>query len=249
VNGYNISALGLPIEEVSYKNSDGTDLYGWFMKKGGARRVPTILFLHGSHGNILNYLSVIKNLHQTIDADIFACDFPGTGASKGEMSLKSSYQMTLAAIDYLTNERRISQDTIVLYGTSMGASLAFYGASKRDRVLVVVDSGVTSASDYLKAYTLIGLPDFLIRLFGENFNNYPLVRNLKNPKLFLHGEEDGIIDIRYARRLYEQAAEPKDFLWVKGGHVLFRNANLAKELSKKVRAFIEAHISVQGVKQ
>jgi uncharacterized protein len=242
VESYTISEINLPIEEVHYKNLDGTPLYAWFLKKENYRQVPTIIFLHGSLGNIFDYLPVIKNLYRTIDANIFACDFPGTGASKGQMSLENAYQMTLAAIDYLSTMPDIRQEEIVLYGASMGASLAFYGASKREGLIVIIDSGVTSASDYLKKYSLIGLPDFLIRLFGENFNNYALVKNMKNPKLFMHGKNDPIIDISYAHRLYAQASEPKESLWIDGGHVLFRDADNSAELSKKVRAFLKAHL-------
>ncbi len=240
VERYNISEINLPIEEVRY--GDSAALYAWFIKKPNYLQVPTIVFLHGSRGNIQDYLPLIKNVYQTVDANIFACDFPGTGASKGKMSLNNTYQMTLAAIDYLTNERIIDQDRIVLYGASMGASLAFYGASKREHVLVIVDSGVTSARDYMKKFTLVGLPDFLIGLFGENFNNYTLVQSMKNPKLFLHGNNDPFIEINYARRLYDRASEPKDFLWMNGGHVLFGDRANSDELSKKIRAFLIANL-------
>jgi pimeloyl-ACP methyl ester carboxylesterase len=242
VENYTISEINLPIEEVHYKNLDGSPLYAWLLKKENFRQVPTIIFLHGSLGNIFDYLPVIKNLYRTIDANIFACDFPGTGASKGEMSLENAYQMTLAAIDYLSTMPDIRHDEIVLYGASMGASLAFYGASKREHLIVIIDSGVTSASDYLKKYSFIGLPDFLIRLFGENFNNYALVKNMKNPKLFLHGKNDAIIDISCALRLYAQASEPKESQWIEGGHVLFRDADISVDLSKKVRAFLKAYL-------
>lgn len=243
VDGYTITKINLPIEEIHYKNLNGTALYAWFIKKENYHQIPTIIFLHGSRGNILDYLPVIRNLYQTIDANIFACDFPGTGASKGEMSLENTYQMTIAAIDYLTNDRKIGQDKIVLYGASMGASLAFYGASKREHVIVIIDSGVTSASDYMKKYSLVGLPDFFIGLFGENFNNYTLAKNMKNPKLFLHGTNDPFINISYARRLYDQASAPKDYLWMDGGHVLFGNADNAGELSKKIRSFLNAQLA------
>lgn len=242
VERYAIAEINLPIEEVHYKDLDGTNLYAWFIRKENLRQAPTIIFLHGSRGNIMDYLPVIKNLYQTIDANIFACDFPGTGASKGKMSLENTYQMTLAAIDFVTSMQDIRQDKIVLYGASMGATLALYGASKRENAIVIIDSGVTSAADYMKKYTVIGLPDFLIGLFGENFNNYALVRNMKNPKLFLHGKRDPFINIKYARQLYEQASEPKDFLWMDGGHVLFGNPDNSRELSTKVRTFLDAHL-------
>lgn len=249
VDKYNIGEINLPVEEVYYKNLDGSMLYAWFIKKSNHEHLPTIIFLHGSRGNLFDYLPVIRNLYQNIDANIFACDFPGTGLSKGKMSLENTYQMAIAAIDYLTNEKFIRQDRIILYGASMGATLAFHGASKREQVLVIVDSGVTSVGDYIKKYTFIGLPDFLVRLFGENFNNYPVVKSLKNPKLFLHGKGDRAIDIKDARRLYGQAADPKDFLWIEGGHVLFGNKDNSEELSQKVRIFIEAHVPKQGMKQ
>ncbi len=249
VDSYNISEINLPIEEVHYKNLDGTALYAWFIKKENYHEVPTIVFLHGSRGNIIDYLPLIKNLYQTINANIFACDFPGTGASRGKMSLESTYQMTLASIDYLSSMPGIRQDEIVLCGASMGASLAFYGASKREHVIVIIDSGVTSASDYMKKYSVIGLPDFLIGLFGENFNNYALVKNLANPKLFLHGTRDTFIDIRYARRLYDQASEPKDCLWMDGGHVLFGNADNSTALSGKIRVFLTTHLPRKVMKQ
>jgi pimeloyl-ACP methyl ester carboxylesterase len=242
VDSYNISEINLPIEEIHFKNLDGTALYAWFIKKENYHQIPTIIFLHGSRENISDYLPVIRNLYQSIDANIFACDFPATGASKGKMSLRNTYQMTLASIDYLSSMPDIRQDEIVLYGASMGASLAFYGASKREHVIVIIDSGVTSASDYMKKYSVIGLPDFLIWLFGENFNNYAIVKNIKSPKLFLHGKRDPFIDIRYAHRLYDQASEPKDCLWMDGGHVLFGNPAHLGELSKKVRAFLSAHL-------
>ncbi len=249
VEGYNISEINLPIEEIHYKNLDGTALYAWFIKKRNYHQVPTIVFLHGSRGNILDYLPVIKNLYQSINANIFACDFPGTGASKGTMSLENTYQMTLASIDYLSSMPGIRQNEIVLYGASMGASLAFYGASKREHVIVIIDSGVTSASNYMKKYSVIGLPDFLIGLFGENFNNYTLVKNLANPKLFLHGTRDPFIDIRYAHRLYDQASEPKDCLWMDGGHVLFGNADNSTALSEKIRVFLNTHFPRKVMKQ
>lgn len=241
VERYNIQSLNLPIQEVYYTNQDGTQLYAWFIKNKNHNRVPTIIFLHGSRGNILDYLPVINNLYQTVDANFFVCDFPGTGASQGKMSLANTYQMTLAAIDYLATNQGIRQDRIVLYGASMGASLALYGASKRKDVLVIVDSGVTSASDYLKKYSFLSLPDFFIELFGENFNNYPLVKSMKNPKIFLHGKRDSFIDIRYAQKLYAQASGPKDCLWLNGGHVLFGNENISRELAGKIRPFLAAH--------
>lgn len=242
VDSYAVSEIDLPIEEVHYKNLDGTDLYAWFIKKKNYQQVPTIIFLHGSRGNISDYLPVIKNLYQSVNANIFACDFPGTGASKGKMSLENSYQMTLAAIDYVTGISDIRHDKIVLYGISMGATLALYGASKREQAIVIIDSGVTSAGDYMKKYTLIGLPDFLIGMFGENFNNYVLVKRMKNPKLFLHGKKDPFINITYAQQLYDTASEPKDFLWMDGSHVLFGSPDNSAALSEKIHAFFNRYL-------
>lgn len=242
VDKYDISKIDLPLEEIHYKNLDGADLYAWFIKNKDYHQAPTIIFLHGSRGNIFSNLPVITNLYRNVGANIFACDFPGTGASRGAMSLKNTYQMTLAALEYAENMPDIRHDKIALYGVSMGAALAFYGASKRELVPVIVDSGVTSAADYMRRCTFIGLPDFLIGLFGENFNNYSLVRSMKNPKLFLHGKRDPVIDIRHAQRLYDRASGPKDFLWIEGGHVLFGDPRNSRALSDKIGAFLGEYL-------
>lgn len=241
VDSYPMSNIDLPIEEVYYRNGDGADLYAWFIKNKNYQRVPTIIFLHGSRGNILDYLPVITNLYQNVDANIFACDFPGTGASKGKMSLENTYQMTLAAIDRVESIPDIRHDKIVLYGISMGATLALYGASKREQVVVILDSGVTNADDYVEQHFFIGLPDFLIKSFGENYDNYLLVKDMKNPKLFLHGTRDPFVDIKYARQLYDAASEPKDFFWMDGGHALSGNPD-TKILFEKIEAFLDIHL-------
>ena len=91
VDHYDITQYSLPIQEVRYSNIDGTPLYAWFIRKDNYRQLPTIIFLHGSRGNIHDYIPMIENLHRSLNVNIFAPDFPGTGASKGEMSLENAY--------------------------------------------------------------------------------------------------------------------------------------------------------------
>lgn len=242
VDKYDIKECQLPIEEVYYNNLDGSPLYAWFIKKENYQQLPTIIYLHGSRGNIMDYLPLVKNLYNSVNANVFVCDFPGTGASKGKMSLKNTYQMTLASINYVKTIKEIRKDKIILYGVSMGATLAFYGAAKNENVFIIVESGVTSASDYMKKYFQFGLPAFIIELFGENFNNYQLVKNIKNPKLFIHGKKDKFIKFKYAQKLYNEASGPKDSLWLDGGHVLFGDKNNINELSQKIQSFIETYL-------
>lgn len=239
---YNLAEYPFPIEEVYYRDLDGTLLYAWFIKRADFSDSPTIIFLHGAKGNLHDHRKVIENLYNATDANIFACDFPGTGASEGKMNLENTYAMTLAAIDYVIGLEGIRTDRVILYGLSMGAALAFYGGAKREGIPIIADSGVTSASDFVRKYVFVGLPDFVIDTFGENFNNYLLVKNMKNPKLFLHGIEDRIIDVANAQRLYKTASEPKDCLWLHGNHVLLNNNENRELLTQKIRSFIGTYV-------
>ncbi len=243
VDHYNVADCQLPIEEIYYRNLDGTPLYAWFVKRDNYQRLPIVIFLHGSRGNIQDYLPLIKNLYDSLDVNIFAPDFPGTGASKGEIGLDNTKRMTLAALEYLKSRNDIRQDKIVLFGTSMGATLALYGGMKQESIPIIVDSGVTSANDYVKShYFPLGLPNFLIHMLGENFDNYRAVKTMKNPKLFLHGSRDNFIYLKYAQRLYAEAAGPKVFLQVDGGHVLFGEKEKTQELAKVVQSFLRKYL-------
>ena len=129
------------------------------------------------------------------------------------------YRDAAAAWRYLTAERAIAPDRIVLFGRSLGAAVAIELA-KRESALpggaggpagLVIESAFTSIRDMA--------PPVIGRLLRTKMDSINKVAAIHVPKLFVHSDADEIIPYRQGRRLYERAAAPKDFYTIQGaGH-------------------------------
>lgn len=138
-------------------------------------------------------------------------------------------------IDYILSCTPNAQ--IVLHGQSMGAATALIMSGAEcpsDRIVAVV-----SDSAYTDAYTMFGdkitdwfgLPAFpfvdsaclMLRLRGgydlRDASALRAVETSSVPTLFIHGNEDQMIDVEMSRRLYEEASCKKQLFIVEGaGH-------------------------------
>jgi fermentation-respiration switch protein FrsA (DUF1100 family) len=55
-------------------------------------------------------------------------------------------------------------------------------------------------------------------IFSSRWDSESRIKTIIIPKLVIHSLNDEIVPFRLAKRLYESAAAPKDFLEVRGGH-------------------------------
>ena len=81
---------------------------------------------------------------------------------------------------------------------------------------LILQSTFTSAWDMAKTLFPIGL---LQPLSGTHFDSAAKIGGIRCPKLFIHGNRDEIVPFRLGKRLFDLAAEPKQFVEVPGaGH-------------------------------
>ena len=112
----------MPLEDVWFQASDGVRLFGWYVEAAADR--PVMLWCHGNAGNIINRLDNLKLLYQ-MGLSIFLFDYRGYGKSQSSRpGEKGLYQDAYGAYDYLTRIRKICPERIVLFGRSLGASVA-----------------------------------------------------------------------------------------------------------------------------
>lgn len=134
----------------------------------------------------------------------------------------------------------LSQDEdaeIVLHGQSMGASTALIMTGQEDLSehvkAVISDCAYTDAYEMFgdKITDWFGLPPFpfvdsaclMLRLRGgydlKKASAISWVKSSKVPTLFIHGEQDAMIDVNMAYELYEAASCEKELFIVEGaGH-------------------------------
>ena len=203
---------GLPFESVKIETDDGIKLDGWFVPATPSRGV--LLFFHGNAGNISHRLQSLKIFHD-LGLSTLIIDYRGYGRSEGAPSEQGTYLDAEAAWRYLTQQRDIPPQNIVLFGRSLGAAVASYLATQHTPGALIVESGFTSVPS-LAADLYPFLPARWLSRFHYDTETY--LQNIKCPVLIVHSREDEIIPFEHGRRLYRSAREPKQFLELQGGH-------------------------------
>ena len=205
------SAVGLPWEDVYIKAKDNVTLNGWFFKNPHAP--STIIFAHGNAGNMSDRLFKIRFFYD-LGISVFIFDYRGYGKSEGKPSETGIYLDAQAAYDYLQARGDVDMKKIILYGASIGGVVVIDLATHRHASLLVVESSITNAQDMAHIHYPF-VPAFFLSL---KFDSIGKVRTISTPKLFIHSPDDEVVPFWVGQRLFEAAAEPKEFLKIHGGH-------------------------------
>lgn len=206
------AAMGLDYEDVRIQAADGIRLHGWFVPAARPRGV--LLFFHGNAGNVSHRLESIGIFHD-LNLTIFILDYRGYGQSEGAPSEAGTRRDARAAWKYLTDQRGIPADSIVVFGRSLGAAVAAELARERQPGALILESAFTSVPDVAQeAYWY--LPARWLSRFEYATADY--VRQVSAPVLAIHSRDDEIIPYHHGQAVYEAANEPKHFLTLRGGH-------------------------------
>ncbi len=205
-------SIGIAYESVTISANDGIKLHGWYIRAQQSDGV--LLFLHGNAGNISHRLDSIKIFNE-LGFDIFIFDYRGYGKSEGKPSEEGTYRDADAAWTYLTQQRNVVPQDIVIFGRSLGASIASYLASRHTPRALIIESAFTSVPDLAaQLYPLVPVR-WIARL---QYNTKTFLQAVKIPVLVIHSRDDEIIPFEHAERLFSNANDPKQLLTLRGGH-------------------------------
>jgi len=204
--------IGLPYENIEFVTEDNIRLHGWYIANQQAK--GSLLFFHGNAGNISHRLDSIKIFHR-LQLNVFIIDYRGYGQSEGKTTEKGTYLDAQAAWNYLINTRGISEKQIIIFGRSLGASIASWLASKHAPAALIIESGFSSVPSMgQRLYPF--LPIRWLAHYKYNTKHY--VKNVSRPVLVAHSRYDDIIPYEEGREIFLAAAQPKQFLEMRGGH-------------------------------
>lgn len=208
-------------EDVWVKVANGERVHGWFLRAVGQPAIATVLYCHGNGGNLSNVAWVAEILSKR-GFDTLVFDYRGYGRSEGKLTGEwGLYADTDAVYDHLVRERGVKAEKLVLYGQSLGTTVAIDVAARRPCGALIVESGLSSASD-MGVVAFPWLPRRLHFLAKNRFESSRKIAAAKCPVLVSHGTDDPIIPVDQGRKLYESARGPKRLVIVEGGdHFLF----------------------------
>ncbi len=206
-------SVGVHARDVWFRTSDGVDLHGWWIPH--RRPIATVLFCHGNAGNIAQQLSALRYFKR-LRVNVLAYDYRGYGRSSGSPSETGLYLDGRAAYKYLTEDLEQDPTKIVLFGHSLGGAVAIDTALDCPVAAMVIQSTFTN----LRAAAKSAFPGAPLHYAAKNqFRSVEKVAELTMPKLFIHGDSDGVLPLEYSRELYARAVEPKKLLVVpNAGH-------------------------------
>lgn len=177
------SSVFIPYKEHYQDISDG-NVHGWFIQ-GHNNKV--VMICHGNAGNISHRQQLIDPLNQ-LGYSVIIFDYSGYGNSRGIPSEAQFYQD--ASLFANIAMRRFDKNNIIVYGESIGATVAVYIARKYGFNTIVIDSGLPSINKYIKGtMPFLGFMSFL---FSE-FDTEKILRDYKGNVLFMHSIYDEII--------------------------------------------------------
>lgn len=162
-------------------------------------------------------------------------NFRGTGESEGNLDILGWSRDLTAALDILSSFKKVDKRQLTLIGFSAGAAVAVYVAARDSRVTSVITGACPAdfsfllqsqpAPELVQRFRSIGVirdSDFPSSLtdwlqgFAEISPLCWISYISPRPLLLIHGEEDDIVPVGHARRLFELAREPKEMVIIPG---------------------------------
>jgi len=262
---------GYTFEEIAYKSLDGTQLNGWYVPSS-RNSSKTIAIIHGRTSNRLKtmkYLALVDSLQLDTAYNIFIPDLRNSGKSapsKTYMGYKFGEDV-LASL--LMLKKRYQQDTMALYGFSMGA-MAIANVSGRSDLAervdqeqivierIILDSPLSNVKETLsiQSSSVPGAGIFFERaftLYSREINDFGEKMSLSNllpqdiPILILQSKDDRLTLYQFLEIEIEHMTE-FDLLTVKyfegPDHVrLYQDKETDSEYTETVRQFFQSEVS------
>lgn len=215
--------FGLAYEPVTFPSRDGTRLTGWFFPARGAAK-GTVVHAHGNGANISNQFRAIVFLPPA-GYHVLEFDYRGFGDSEGAPSRQGCIEDLHAAIDFVKTRPGVDPERLVVFGQSLGASMAIVVTAERPEVKALVAEAAFTSHRAEARHVLQRSP--LTWLFawplpplalGGAYAPIDYVDHIApRPLLLAHGKEDDLIPYWMCEELFARAGEPKRLLPISGG--------------------------------
>lgn len=196
---------------VSFDTEDGLTLQAWYAPPRQKDGKIVVLF-HGNAGNI-SHRGMKSAYFYERDYGVLLVEYRGFGGNPGTPSEQGLYKDARAALHFLERQG-FNSAQFVLYGESLGTGVAIEMARHVQPPQLILEAPFTSAAD-VAALTYFWLPVHI--LMKDKFDSLSKITEIKTSLLVVHGDEDGVIPLALAEKLYEAAGHPKEFITINGG--------------------------------
>jgi len=184
-----------------------------------------IAFYHGNAGSAC-HRSVLKELVESSNSSILFVEYFGYSSPELNPSKNKILLDTRNVVSFL-NEKKFNE--VVVFGESLGASVASYHSSISDvdkLFLVAPFSSIVDVAQFHYSFYPVGL------MVRENYDTIDFLREFAGEVLIVHGANDKIIPVELSKKLYDSIdSENKSYFKIDGfGHNDIYSSSEVQEL-------------------
>lgn len=179
----------------------------------------SILFFHGN-GEIASEYIDIAGLFRQMSIRFICVDYRGYGLSSDMPTINSMMNDAHDIFKYVLSQINTNNELLIIMGRSLGCASALeIGFAYGDQIDgLIIESGFAETLPLLR--TLGADLDYLGIKEEDGFANEYKIGTINKPLLIIHAEEDYLIPINQAEKLFKAANGPqKEFLKISNaGH-------------------------------
>ncbi len=197
------------VQDSIVKTKDGLTLWGWFLPPQGSK--PIVVLFHGNAGNYSHRIWKAATMHEQGYGVVLA-EYRGYGGNPGKPDKEGLFNDGRAWMEFAAAQNR----PVVIYGESIGTAVAVAMAAEYQPAGLILESPFSALADVAQSKYRIVPVSLLLK---DKFDSAALIKDVKTPKLFIHGDMDRTVPLRFGRKLYDAAPEPREFVKIEGaGH-------------------------------
>jgi len=194
-----------PLQDVEFRTADGIKIHARWCPHSQAQGV--VLYCHGNAGNLEHFGKTMRDFYVALDRSVLIFDYPGYGRSEGKPSEPGCYAAAEAAYVWLTREKGIAPERIVIAGESLGGGVATELASKRPHEALVLIRTFTSVPDVGRRYASSAAPALMV----NRFDSLKRIKTCPGPIFIAQADKDRVIPFDHGEKLRDACKAPVRF--------------------------------------
>ena len=184
-----------PFEELFLTTADGAELNGIHFTLDNPKGI--IVYYHGNAGDLARW-GEIGSYFLQFGYEVLIMDYRTYGKSTGTLSEEALLQD--AVLFYEKAKATFSEEEIIIYGRSLGTSMASYVAAHNSPSKLILETPFYSLEDLVgERFPYIPLKSLLRYKFRTN----DFLSDVSCPVTIVHGTEDSIVPYESGEKLFK----------------------------------------------
>lgn len=205
-----------------------------FYKNNNSKNV--LICFHGNSEDIFTIDTFGLDFRSYLNMNVLFVEYPGYSIYMDkQQESKKIFSDTIIVYDWVKEKFNITDDQIFIYGRSLGTSPAIYLSSIKKPNCLFLVSAFTSMKD-------IGADKFVSPLLEEIFNSIKYIKYVKCPILFIHGENDSLINYQQSQNLLNEVLKyggDKRSILVKRSNMSHNNYDIKEDIINQMDDFLK----------